>query len=100
MACGVEVMSRIPIGITLKETWARQPIPKEYFARLEMTSQFEGAERIADKWEITRDDTDAFGFERSNVLDKPGMKTDSPGSGSRSMRQFLTKKVPPATPLR
>jgi acetyl-CoA C-acetyltransferase len=27
-----------------------------------MTSQFEGAERIADKWGITRDDTDAFGF--------------------------------------
>ncbi len=27
-----------------------------------MTSQFEGAERIADKWGITRDDTDAFGL--------------------------------------
>ncbi len=27
-----------------------------------MTSQFEGAERIADKWGITREDTDAFGF--------------------------------------
>ncbi len=27
-----------------------------------MTSQFEGAERIADKWGITRADTDAFGF--------------------------------------
>jgi acetyl-CoA C-acetyltransferase len=27
-----------------------------------MTSQFEGAERIADKWGITRADTDAFGL--------------------------------------
>ncbi len=27
-----------------------------------MTSQFEGAERIADKWGITREDTDAFGL--------------------------------------
>ena len=27
-----------------------------------MTSQFEGAERIADKWGISRDDTDAFGL--------------------------------------
>ena len=27
-----------------------------------MTSQFEGAERIADKWGITRDDTDQFGW--------------------------------------
>ena len=64
MACGVEVMSRIPIGInSSKKLGLGVPIPKEYFARLEMTSQFEGAERIADKWEITRDDTDAFGFE-------------------------------------
>ena len=38
------------------------PIPKTYFGRYEMTSQFEGAERIADKWGLTRDDTDAFGF--------------------------------------
>src|SRR3546814_14623504 len=27
-----------------------------------MTSQFEGAERIADKWGISRSDTDAFGL--------------------------------------
>ena len=38
------------------------PIPKTYFGQYEMTSQFEGAERIADKWGITRDDTDAFGL--------------------------------------
>ena len=64
MACGVEVMSRIPIGInSSKKLGLGVPIPKEYFARLEMTSQFEGAERIADKWEVTRADTDAFGLE-------------------------------------
>ena len=38
------------------------PIPKTYFERYEMTSQFEGAERIAEKWGITRADTDAFGL--------------------------------------
>ena len=27
-----------------------------------MTSQFEGAERIADKWAVTRDDCDRFGL--------------------------------------
>ncbi|MDA2946409.1 MAG: steroid 3-ketoacyl-CoA thiolase [Actinomycetota bacterium] len=64
MACGVEVMSRIPIGInSSKKLGLGVPIPKEYFARLEMTSQFEGAERIADKWGVTRTDTDGFGFE-------------------------------------
>ena len=64
MACGVEVMSRIPIGVnSSKKLGLGVPIPKEYFARLEMTSQFEGAERIADKWGVTRTDTDGFGFE-------------------------------------
>jgi acetyl-CoA C-acetyltransferase len=38
------------------------PIPKSYFARYEMTSQFEGAERIAEKWGISREDTDRFGL--------------------------------------
>jgi acetyl-CoA C-acetyltransferase len=45
----------------------RPPIPKSYFARYEFTSQFEGAERIADKWGITRADADEFGF-RSQQL--------------------------------
>lgn len=64
MACGVEVMSRIPIGInSSKKLGLGVPIPKEYFARLEMTSQFEGAERIAEQWGVTRADTDAFGLE-------------------------------------
>ena len=61
MACGVEVMSRIPIGINSnKKLGLGVPIPKSYFPRYEFTSQFEGAERIADKYGITRADTDAF----------------------------------------
>jgi acetyl-CoA C-acetyltransferase len=40
-----------------------RPLPKSYFPRYEATSQFEGAERIAKKWGISRDDTDAFGFD-------------------------------------
>ena len=63
LACGVEVMSRIPIGVAGNKAFGLGiPIPTTYFERYEMTSQFEGAERIADKWGITRDDTDAFGF--------------------------------------
>jgi acetyl-CoA C-acetyltransferase len=63
VACGVEVMSRIPIGVnSSKKLGLGVPIPKSYFARYEMTSQFEGAERIAEKWGITRDDTDRFGL--------------------------------------
>jgi len=68
VACGVELMSRIPIGSnSSKKLGLGVPIPKTYFGRYEFTSQFEGAERIADKWAITRDDTDALGV-RSQQL--------------------------------
>ncbi len=63
VACGVEVMSRIPIGSnSSKKLGLGVPIPKPYFDQYEMTSQFEGAERIADKWGISRDDADRFGL--------------------------------------
>jgi acetyl-CoA C-acetyltransferase len=63
VACGVESMSRIPIGSnSSKKLGLGVPIPKPYFAEYEFTSQFEGAERIAEKWGITRQDTDAFGL--------------------------------------
>src|SRR3954471_24662966 len=62
MSCGIESMSRIPLGSAGKGDLGR-PLPKSYFPRYEPTSQFEGAERIADKWGITRADTDAFGLE-------------------------------------
>jgi acetyl-CoA C-acetyltransferase len=63
IACGVESMSRIPIGSnSSKKLGLGVPIPKPYFNQYEFTSQFEGAERIADQWGITRQDTDAFGL--------------------------------------
>jgi acetyl-CoA C-acetyltransferase len=60
LSCGVEAMSRIPLGSNVKNGPGRA-IPKSYFARWEYTSQFEGAERIAEKWGITRQDTDELG---------------------------------------
>jgi acetyl-CoA C-acetyltransferase len=63
VACGVEIMSRIPIGSnSAKSLGLGIPIPKTYFEQYEMTSQFEGAERIAEKWGISREDTDRFGL--------------------------------------
>jgi acetyl-CoA C-acetyltransferase len=68
VACGVESMSRIPIGSNgNKKLGLGVAIPKTYFGQYEMTSQFEGAERIADKWGVTREATDAFGL-RSQQL--------------------------------
>jgi len=63
VAGGVEVMSKVPIGSNVaKGLDMGSPIPKSYFPQYEYTSQFDGAERIAKKWNITRDDADALGL--------------------------------------
>jgi acetyl-CoA C-acetyltransferase len=62
VACGVEVMSRVPMGSTVpKEPFVGKPVTRAYWKHYEFTSQFEGAERIADKWGITREQADEFG---------------------------------------
>ena len=97
IACGVESMSRIPLGSNTQAGPGRA-IPKSYFGRYEFTSQFEGAERIAEKWGITRADTDALGlvsqqragrawqearFEREVVpIDAPDLGEDGKPTGT------------------
>jgi acetyl-CoA C-acetyltransferase len=62
LGCGVEMMSRVPMGSTIpRDPDVGKPINAAYWEHYEMTSQFEGAERIARKWGITRKETDAFG---------------------------------------
>ena len=64
IGCGVEVMSQVGFGATTpKEPSSGRPINRNYFEHFEFTSQFEGSERIAEQWGITRDQTDAFGAE-------------------------------------
>lgn len=68
VAGGVESMTRIPLGSAVaKSLGLGRAIPNSYFERFELTSQFEAAERIADKWGVTRQDADEFGF-RSQQL--------------------------------
>jgi acetyl-CoA C-acetyltransferase len=62
LSCGVESMSRVPLGAAVRGDFGR-PTPKSYFAQYEVTSQFEGAQRIADTWGVTREDCDRFGLE-------------------------------------
>ena len=65
IACGVENMTRLPIGadaVGLNPDYGK-PVSRSYFAQYEYTSQFEGAERMAQKYQITRQDTDAFGLQ-------------------------------------
>lgn len=62
IGCGVEAMTQIPMGSTIpKEPSVGAPVNKNYWKHHEFTSQFEGAERIAKQWGISRADTDAFG---------------------------------------
>ena len=100
VACGVENMSLIPIGadsLAGVKCGYGKPVSRSYFAHYEFTSQFEGAERIADHYGISREDTDSFGLESQlraaraidegrfdgqilpvevPVLDESGKKTD------------------------
>ncbi len=71
VACGVESMSRIPIGSnSSKKLGLGVPIPKTYFSQYEFTSQFEGAERIADQWGVSRSDCDEFGLRSQQLAAK------------------------------
>ena len=100
IACGVEAMSILPIGSDASagaKAGMGKPIARSYFAHYEFTSQFEGAERIAEKYQVSRQDTDAFGLRSQEraaaaiadgrfdgqiipieapVLDEEGNKTD------------------------
>jgi acetyl-CoA C-acetyltransferase len=66
LACGVENMSLLPIGsdaIAGVQAGYGKPISRKYREHYEFVSQFEGAERIATKYGITRNDTDRLGLE-------------------------------------
>jgi acetyl-CoA C-acetyltransferase len=62
VACGVEIMSRVPLGSSVpKDPDVGKSINHNYWKHYEHTTQFEGAERIAEKWSITREELDEFG---------------------------------------
>jgi acetyl-CoA C-acetyltransferase len=62
VACGVEMMSRVPMGSAIpSEPGLGTPYSQSYLDHYEPTTQFEGAERIAEKYGISRSDCDALG---------------------------------------
>jgi acetyl-CoA C-acetyltransferase len=64
LACGVESMSRIPIGSNFRKDFdLGRPIPKTYRDHYEFLNQFQAAERIAQQYGVTRDEADELGLE-------------------------------------
>jgi acetyl-CoA C-acetyltransferase len=64
LACGIEMMTRVPLGANMK---GGSPLPPSYATHYAYASQFQGAEMIAKEYGITREDTDRFGL-RSQTL--------------------------------
>ena len=63
MSCGVEMMSRVPLGSAMKDG---NPMGEDYGNLYQPTSQFMGAALIAEEYQITREDTDKFGLDSQN----------------------------------
>ncbi|KAB2343281.1 steroid 3-ketoacyl-CoA thiolase [Actinomadura rudentiformis] len=65
IGCGVEVMSRAPLGSNVLPA---KPRPDDW--SIDMPNQFEAAERIAQRRGLTRDDLDAFGARSQQLAAK------------------------------
>ena len=65
LACGVEMMTRVPLGSNV--TKGNSPLPRSYREHYAYASQFQGAEMIAQEYGLSREDTDRFGL-RSQTL--------------------------------
>lgn len=91
IACGVESMSRIPIGSNYKkELGLGRPVPPEYLERYAFSNQFQAAEAIANKWGVSRDRADEFGL-RSQEL------AAAAWAGGRFSRQIVAIETDNAT---
>lgn len=94
LCCGVEMMSRVPLGASMQ---GGSPIPASYLEHYAFRTQFQGAEAVAKKYGVTRDQTDRFGlrsqqraraawdsghFEREVLpLDAPALDEDGKPTG-------------------
>jgi acetyl-CoA C-acetyltransferase len=84
LACGVEMMTRVPLGSNMR---GGSPLPPSYATHYEPTTQFRGAQMIAEEYGITREDTDRFGL-RSQTLAKQAW------AEGRFMREVLPLDAP------
>ena len=89
LSCGIELMSQIKMGATIPDAdTTGVPVNARYWENYEWTSQFEGAERIADQWDISRQDADDFGLRSQELAAK-----------ARAEDAFSTQIVPIEVPV-
>jgi len=88
LSCGVESMSRIPLGANFADKQLGRPVPKSYLDRFAFKSQFQGAELIAQEYGITRADTDGF-----------GLRSQQNASLAWREKRFAREVVPIAAPV-
>lgn len=105
LACGVENMSLLPIGsdaVAGAQAGMGKPITRKYREHFEFVSQFEGAERIATKYGITRQDADRFGLESqlraaraidAGRFDSQLVPLDAPGKSANGDKSSETHRV-------
>ena len=70
LACGVETMSAVPMGSAVRDEAFGLPRAGSYAERYEATTQFQGADRIANAWGISRFDTEVFGKRSQDLAAK------------------------------
>ena len=70
VTCGVEVMSMVTMGANVSDPKFGHPHDGRYATYYESTTQFIGAERIAQKWEIDREAVDVFGKRSQDLAAK------------------------------
>ena len=116
LACGVENMSIVPIGSMAADGEAAGhgvPATDSYRVHREWTTQFEGAERIAAKYGVTRADSDALGLEsqlrarravdegrfKSQIVPVEAVGFDADGKRLDETKTFLVDEVPRDTSL-
>jgi acetyl-CoA C-acetyltransferase len=88
VACGVEMMSRVPMGSTVpRDGSLGKAVNRNYFRHYEYTTQFEAAERLADEWKISRADCDKFGKESQD-------RAAVAWNGDRFATQIVPVEVP------
>ncbi len=85
LACGLEMMTRVPLG---KNMQGGSPIPPSYGERYAFRTQFQGAEMIATEFGIRREDTDRFGLRSQQLANQ-----------AWSEKRFEREVIPVETPV-